>query len=85
MRTFAEWLDNKKVDSIKKLAKQYKVDLKGIDMKELLDGMQVEKEHDGRQGGDTDVVDSDADVMKIAVAHLREKKDYYKKLKKAGL
>ncbi len=85
MKTFTEWLSDKKLESIKSLAEKHKVDLEGIDMEELAHGLEVEKEHDGRQGADTDVVDSDADVLRIAVAHLREKKDYYKKLKKAGL
>lgn len=85
MKTFAEWVSHKKTESIKKLARQHKVDIDGIDIEELAAGVKVEKEHDGRKGSDTDVVDSEADALKIAVAHLREKKDYYKKLKKAGL
>jgi hypothetical protein len=40
----------------------------------------VEKEHD--KDKDTDVVKKDADILKIAVAHLREKPNYYTKLKK---
>ena len=70
-----------------KVAQKHKIDLKGIDMKQLQMGMGVEKEHDAEMGKDTDVVPGhdEGAVMKIAVAHLREKPDYYTVLKKANL
>ena len=45
-------------------------------------GMKVEKEHDGGQGKDIDIVSSEEDLMKIVLAHLREDPKYYSKLKK---
>jgi hypothetical protein len=58
-------------------AKKYKVNPKQLKM-----GIKVEKEHDGPMGKDTDVVGSKEDIVKIAVAHLREDPKYYTKLKK---
>ena len=65
---------------IKKVAKQGKLDISGHDPKELRMGYEAEKEHD--DGSDVDVVDSDLDLVKIAIAHLREDPKYYTKLKK---
>jgi len=64
-------------ESVKKLAKKF-----GVDPKGLKQGVDVESEHDGERGKDTDVVDSKEDKAKIATAHLREDPKYYKKLKK---
>lgn len=71
-------------EELKKIAKNSKIDINGIDLKQLKMGMAVEKEHDGKMGKDTDVVPGHkkGNIMKIAVAHLREKPDYYTKLKK---
>lgn len=76
MLTFVEWSD------LKSLAKQAKVSLSNIDMNQLKIGMKVEKEHDGEMGKDVDVVKKKSDLLKIAVAHLRENPKYYTKLKK---
>lgn len=65
---------------IKKLAKQIKVNISKIDPDELKMGMKVEKEH--MRDKDINVVHKDSDVLKIALAHLREMPDYYTKLKK---
>jgi len=46
---------------------------------DLEEGMKVEREHE--DDPETKVVDNDRDVAKIAWAHLKESKDYYKKLK----
>jgi len=48
------------------------------DQKEIKMGIAVEREHDV---GDTDVVQSDLDVLKIALAHLEEDPEYYTHLK----
>jgi hypothetical protein len=73
---FREWVD------LEKLAKDAKVDITGIDKKELAKGINVEKEHDGKMGKDIDIVNSKSDLLKIAIAHLREDPKYYTKLAK---
>ncbi len=67
---------------LKQIANKARIDLKGIDLKQLKMGMSVEKEHDAEK--DTDVVPGHdkGTIMKIAVAHLRELPDYYTRLKK---
>jgi len=77
--TFTEWAD------IKKLADDGKIDIDGLPIAELKKGLKVEKEHSGKMGKDTKVISTDLEALKIAVAHMREDKDYYKKLDKAGL
>lgn len=69
---------------LKRVAKQHGIDLMGIDMKQLKMGMDVESEHDDKMGPDIDIVPKHepGTKMKIAVAHLREKPDYYTALKK---
>lgn len=76
---FNEWKD------VKELALRGNVDIKGLSVNELKKGLAVEKEHTGKMGKDTKVIKTDLDALKIAVAHMREDKDYYKKLNKAGL
>lgn len=71
---FREWIN------LEKLAKDAKVDIATIDKKELKRGMTVEKEHDGKMGKDIDIVHGPSDLLKIAVAHLREDPKYYTKL-----
>lgn len=66
------------------IAKRAGLDISSFDAKELLMGMDVEKEHNGKMGADTDVVpgNDQGTIMKIAIAHLREDPKYYTKLKK---
>ena len=64
-------------EGVKKWAKKYKVDAKA-----LKQGIDIESEHDGKEGKDIDVVKKPEDKAKIATAHLREDPKYYKKLKK---
>jgi histidinol phosphatase-like PHP family hydrolase len=73
------------IESIRKLAKDNDMDVSKYSDSELLSGMEIEKEHDGGEGEDVDVVKSELDILKIVIAHLREDPNYYKKLKKAGL
>lgn len=61
------------------------LDTSMFDPKEIKMGMKVEKEHDGGEGKDVDVVGPKSDLLKIVVAHLREDPKYYTKLIKAGL
>lgn len=56
-----------------------------FDPKQIRMGLAVEKEHDGGEGKDIDVVKNEDDLLKIVIAHLREDPHYYTKLKKAGL
>lgn len=57
------------------------IDISKFDKKQILMGLNVEKEHDGKMGRDVDVVGSKADLLKIVIAHLREDPQYYTKLK----
>jgi len=71
---FTEFIE---AQDIAALAKKYDVNAKQLKM-----GVKVEKEHGGPMGKDTDVLDDKEDVIKIAVAHLREDPKYYTKLQK---
>ena len=74
-----------KTEEIQILADKGNIDIKGLKSNELSIGIRVEKEHKGKMGDDTQVAKNDVDVLKIAVAHLREDPNYYSKLMKAGL
>lgn len=82
------YLNNRTEESLqeewKKVFKE-NIDTSMFDPKELKMGIEIEKEHDGGEGKDVDVVSSKEDLIKIVVAHLREDPKYYTKLKKAGL
>lgn len=85
---FKEWLlTEAKVFStaeIKELADKIKVDISKFDIREIKDGMAVEQEH--MQTKKLDVIKGDdSKILKIALAHLEEDKNYYKKLKKLEL
>jgi hypothetical protein len=68
---------------IQDMAKKAKIDISKYDPKELEMGFKAEKEeHDGGMGKDVDVLGSDTDALKVAIAHLREDPKYYTKLKK---
>lgn len=79
MRTFRQFHESK---SVEELAKKAKVDIKGISHSQIRKGMDVEKEHAGEKGKDVVVAKTDTDLLKIAVAHLRELPDYYTRLDK---
>lgn len=68
---------------LKQAAKKHGINLSGIPLDQLAKGIKVEKEHDTND--DVDVVKSPVDLIKIAVAHLREDPQYYTKLKTAKL
>lgn len=80
MDTFSQFLEQ--VSNIHKIADDANIDIDGISLQQLKMGMKVEREHDGRMGKDVKVVGSDAEILKVAVAHLREDPKYYTKLKK---
>lgn len=63
----------------KSLGDKLSVDWSKVDMNQFVAGLSVESEHD--DGGELDVVDSDLDLAKIVLAHLKELPDYYTKLK----
>jgi dTDP-4-dehydrorhamnose 3,5-epimerase-like enzyme len=79
---FKEFLQKEEFSQkdIPRLAKNANLNISKFDKKQLVMGLNVEKEHD--KDKDTDVVKKDSDILKIAVAHLREKPNYYTKLKK---
>lgn len=84
--SFKSWLIfETKFSHIKKVASDTGLNISSFSKEELMAGFEVEREHDGKMGKDIDVVRSDADILRIVLAHLRETPNYYKKLKKAGL
>lgn len=89
MITYNEWLitESKKnftVKDVKDLAAKGKLDISKFSMKELVDGLNTEKEHMSQKK--LDVIKGDkVKILKIALAHLDEDPHYYKKLKKAKL
>ena len=80
MDTFSKFLEQ--ISQIQKIADGANIDIDGISLQQLKMGMRVEREHDGRMGKDVKVVGSDTEILKVAVAHLREDPKYYTKLKK---
>lgn len=67
---------------IREEASDIEKELDTFDAKQVKIGKKVEREHDGGQGADLDVVKSEEDLLKIVLAHLREDPEYYTKLKK---
>jgi hypothetical protein len=63
----------------KELGNKLSVNWNKVDIDEFIKGLSVEKEHD--DGGKLDVVSSNLDLAKIVLAHLKERPDYYTKLK----
>lgn len=63
------------------IAKKNKIDISKFDRKELMTGINEEKEHS--RDPKTKVVSSVSDLFKIAVTHLQEDPKYYSKLKTA--
>jgi hypothetical protein len=81
---FKSWLlQEDSYDHIAKLAKKANLDISKFSKKEIIDGFRTEQEHDTNDS--IDVVKEPVTALKIALAHLREDPNYYKKLKKAGL
>lgn len=78
------WLEEAQWEKwIQQLAINGKVYISDLHIDELIMGMRVEEEHNGKMGQDTNVTNNDSvKVLKIAVAHLREDPRYYTKLKK---
>lgn len=83
MLSFKNWKQIKESkEELKSLAQKAKINLNNINFNQLKKGIEVEKEHDGKMGKDIDVVKNKTDLIKIAVAHLREDPKYYSKLEK---
>lgn len=72
----------KKPKSNYRVPQVQEVDMSKFNPKQVKMGRKVEKEHDGGAGKDIDVVRKKGDKDKIVAAHLREKPDYYTRLKK---
>lgn len=67
-------------DSAKALGNSLHVDWSKVDLNQFKLGLNVEKEHD--DGSELDIVNSEKELAKIVLAHLKEKPDYYTRLKK---
>lgn len=84
MKNFREFIQLKESKSFsdkeaRSLGDSLHVDWSKVDFKEFLQGLSVESEHD--DGGELAVVDSKKDLAKIVLTHLKEKPDYYTRLK----
>ena len=76
---FRIWIESVNIHQI---AKKANIDISKYDLKQLEMGYKVELEH-GKTDKETNVTDSDpVKTLKIAVAHLKEKPNYYTLLKK---
>jgi hypothetical protein len=73
------------IDTVKKTAKKLNINTIKYPIKTLLSGYKVELEH-GKKAGKYNVTNnSPTKTLKITMAHLTERPDYYKKLNKAKL
>lgn len=81
------WLAESKFTSedLSRMAKNAKIDISKYDRKELLAGINTEKEHKDTSKKLDVVGKNESKILKIALAHLEEDPHYYKKLKKAEL
>lgn len=69
----------------KEIGDKIKVDWNKVDLREFQKGLHVELEH-GRVDAQTDVTHDDlVKTGKIALIHLKERPQYYTRLKRAGL
>ena len=70
---------------VKKTAKKLHINTNKYPIKTLVAGFAVELEH-GKKAGKYNITNnSPTKTLKIAMAHLTERKDYYKILKKTNL
>lgn len=85
MRLFSEWLkESYPKEAIEKLAGKAHLDISNFDIKQIQKGMKIEREH-GKEK-DIDILGgNEVKLFKVVIAHLREKKDYYDRIVKAGL
>jgi len=88
MKTFQQFLEGKDVkkkswtkEEAKKIGDKIGIDWDKIDLEQFRMGLAVETEHDTNDSK-TDVAKSEEQIGKIALAHLKELKDYYTKLDK---
>jgi len=67
---------------IRRIADKAGIDISNYDIDEVTDGFRVELEH-GTKGGRYNVTNDDPiKTLKITLAHLDERRDYYHRLKK---
>ena len=72
----------KKEDAIK-FAKKYNINLKKVNVSQLIKGMKVELEHGSKISSKTNVTKNNKEkTFQIALAHLIEYPDYYIRLEK---
>jgi hypothetical protein len=82
METFKNWMKTKKftfIDAMN-MADVLGIDIKKHDPEQIVMGINVEKEHGSKKS--LNVVKKKSDFLKIALAHLDEDPNYYKKLAK---
>lgn len=84
---FKLWLAESKFtfEDLNQMAKKANLNIAKYDKKELLDGINTEKEHRDTSKKLDVIGKNDSKILKIAAAHLEEDPHYYKKLKKAKL
>lgn len=83
MKTFKQYLTESRTftrDQAEEIGASLGIDFNKIDVEQFRMGLEVESEHD--QGDETDTVNNDNDLGKIAWSHLKELPDYYTKIKK---
>lgn len=84
MKSFKSFLTEAKQkftkEQAKKIGDSLSVDWNKVDLEQFRMGLEVESEHN--DGTKLDVVKSEKDLGKIALAHLNEFPDYYTRLKK---
>lgn len=79
MELFNIWLENKDISEI---AKKAKLNIQKYDLNQIKMGMKAELEH-GTKDPKLNVTGNDpVKTLKIVLAHLNEKPDYYTRLKK---
>ena len=83
---FRIWLAESKYTEkdVHRLAKKANIDVSKFKTKELVDGLNTEKEHMANKKLNV-IGKHEERILKIALAHLEEDPHYYKKLKKADL
>ena len=78
-------LKNKEItpEFIQELSNKFGLNISDYNMDEILKGYKIELEHGTKLGLDTNITNNDPiETLRIVVAHLKEREDYYSLLKK---
>jgi hypothetical protein len=85
---FKHWFLNEEkkytFEDAKKISKKAGLSISAYSRKEIVDGINTEKEHQADKKLDV-IKGKEENILKIALAHLKEDPHYYAKLKRAGL